>query len=135
MRGVRIFAELMATTEGRRTGASGLAARCLPTAAIVDGGRAEELRRNEVHVLPVKHRRRAGDRRRLQSGLIRRWPEVGCSAVTDDERDAVPIEEILDRIPGAPERAEEGLDQARRGAGIPLDALVDPAPRAPDAPA
>jgi hypothetical protein len=52
--------------------------------------------------------------------------------VTDDERDAVPIEQILDRIPGALERAQEGLDQARRGEGIPLDALADPPPQVPD---
>jgi len=31
---------------------------------------------------------------------------------------------ILDSIPGAWERTQEGLEQARRGEGVPLDDLI-----------
>jgi hypothetical protein len=34
------------------------------------------------------------------------------------------VTEMLDSIPGAYEALQEGLDQARRGLGIPLDELV-----------
>jgi hypothetical protein len=62
------------------------------------------------------------------AGRIRRWPADRLQRVTDDEPDAVPIQEILDRIPGARARTREGLDQARRGEGVPLDALADAPP-------
>jgi hypothetical protein len=46
--------------------------------------------------------------------------------VTDDaDPDAGRITEILDAIPGAWERVQEGLAQGRRGEGTPIDELVD----------
>lgn len=54
--------------------------------------------------------------------------------MTEDERDVVPIEEILDRIPGAHERTREGIQQARRGEGVPLDELVEAPPQDPGEP-
>jgi hypothetical protein len=45
----------------------------------------------------------------------------------DDEKAAKPVEEILDAIPGAFERTQEGLADAARGEGTPLDALIDAA--------
>jgi hypothetical protein len=49
--------------------------------------------------------------------------------VPDEDHGTVPIEEVLDRIPGALERARDGLDQARRREGIPLDALAAAPPQ------
>jgi hypothetical protein len=43
----------------------------------------------------------------------------------------VPIQEILDRISGARARTREGLDQARRGEGVPLDAPAHAPPEEP----
>jgi hypothetical protein len=68
-------------------------------------------------------------------GGIRRWPGGRLQRVTDDEHDAVPIQEILDRIPRARARTREGLDQARRGEGVPLDGLADAPPDEPGEPA
>ena len=41
----------------------------------------------------------------------------------DAEASGAEITAILDSIPGAWERAQEGLEQARRGETIPLDEL------------
>jgi hypothetical protein len=42
----------------------------------------------------------------------------------DADPDASRKMEILDAIPGSWERTQEGLAQARRGEGIPLDELT-----------
>jgi hypothetical protein len=45
--------------------------------------------------------------------------------VPDDEHDVETVEELLDRIPGAYERTQEGRAQARRGEAVPLDEFAD----------
>ena len=45
-------------------------------------------------------------------------------AIDDADPDASRITEILDAIPGAWERTQEGLAQAARGEGTPLDKLA-----------
>jgi hypothetical protein len=55
--------------------------------------------------------------------------------VTGDQHNVPPIEEILDRIPDALERTQEGLEQAQRGEGVSLDALAEQPPQAPGSPA
>jgi hypothetical protein len=45
-------------------------------------------------------------------------------AIDEFEFDGARIAEILDGIPGAWERTQEGLQQARRGETIPLDDLL-----------
>lgn len=47
-----------------------------------------------------------------------------ASALDEADPDAGQITAILDSIPGAWERTQEGLAQARRGEGIPLDDLI-----------
>jgi hypothetical protein len=49
--------------------------------------------------------------------------EVLAGALDDFEFDGARITEILDSIPGSRERAQESLEQARRGETIPLDEL------------
>ena len=49
--------------------------------------------------------------------------EVLAGALDDFGMDGARMTEILDSIPGSRERAQEGLEQARRGETIPLDEL------------
>lgn len=49
--------------------------------------------------------------------------EILAGALDDFEVDGARMTEILDGIPGAWERTQEGLEQARRGEGVPLDEL------------
>jgi len=55
--------------------------------------------------------------------------EVALRAVEREEVDLSSLDgeqltKVLDSIPGSRERAQEGLEQARRGEGVPLDDLV-----------
>ena len=50
--------------------------------------------------------------------------EVLAGALDDFGMDGARMAEILDGIPGAWERTQEGLEQARRGEGIPLSDLT-----------
>jgi hypothetical protein len=50
--------------------------------------------------------------------------EVLAGALDEFEMDGGRITEILDGIPGAWERTQEGLEQARRGEGVALDDLI-----------
>ena len=50
--------------------------------------------------------------------------EVLAGALDDFEMDGARMTEILDSIPGAWERTQEGLEQARRGEGVPLNDLI-----------
>jgi hypothetical protein len=43
---------------------------------------------------------------------------------SEREPTAAEVVRLLDRIPGAREAIQEGIEQARRGEGIPLDELV-----------
>lgn len=43
----------------------------------------------------------------------------------DGDPDPEQVVDVLDAIPGAYERAQESIEQARRGEGVPLDDLAD----------
>ncbi len=61
-------------------------------------------------------------RAHMQEGTLAR--SLLSTALDDVDPDAERITEILDAIPGAWERTQEGLAQAARGQGTPLDKLV-----------
>lgn len=65
---------------------------------------------------------RLARRTHVQEGTLAR--SLLSSALDDADPDAARITEILDAIPGAWERTQEGLAQAARGEGTPLDELA-----------
>ncbi len=65
---------------------------------------------------------RLAERTHVQEGTLAR--SLLSTALDDADPDAVRITEILDMIPGAWERTQEGLAQAARGEGTPLDDLA-----------
>ena len=62
------------------------------------------------------------ERVHVQEGTLAR--SLLSSALDDADPDPARITEILDAIPGAWERTQEGLAQAARGEGTPLDELA-----------
>lgn len=65
---------------------------------------------------------RLAERTHIQEGTLAR--SLLSTALDDADPDATRITEILDAIPGAWERAQDGLGQAARGEGTPLDQLA-----------
>jgi hypothetical protein len=65
---------------------------------------------------------RLAERTHVQEGTLAR--SLLSTALDDADPDAGRIIEILDAIPGAWERTQEGLAQAARGEGRPLDELT-----------
>lgn len=65
---------------------------------------------------------RLAERTHVQEGTLAR--SLLSTALDDVDPDAARITEVLDTIPGAWERTQEGLVQAARGEGTPLDELV-----------
>jgi len=61
-------------------------------------------------------------RTHMQEGTLAR--SLLSTALDEVAPDAARITEILDSIPGAWEKTQNGLRQAARGEGIPLDDLV-----------
>lgn len=61
-------------------------------------------------------------RTHMQEGTLAR--SLLSTALDDVDPDASRITEVLDAIPGAWERTQEGLAQAARGEGTPLDELA-----------
>jgi hypothetical protein len=61
------------------------------------------------------------ERTRTQEGTLAR--SLLAHAIHDADVDARHVVELLDGIPGAFERAELGLEQARSGQTIPVDEL------------
>lgn len=61
-------------------------------------------------------------RTHVQEGTLAR--SLLSTALDDADPDAARITEILDAIPGAWQRTQEGLAQAARGEGTPLDQLA-----------
>jgi hypothetical protein len=61
-------------------------------------------------------------RTHIQEGTLAR--SLLATALDDADPDARRVTEILDAIPGAWERTQEGLAQAKRGEGIALDELA-----------
>jgi hypothetical protein len=64
---------------------------------------------------------RLAERTHMQEGTLAR--SLLATALDDVDPDASRVTEILDGIPGAWERTQEGLSQAMRGEGAPLDEL------------
>lgn len=64
---------------------------------------------------------RLAERTHVQEGTLAR--SLLSTALDDADPDASRITEILDAIPGAWERTQEGLAQAMHGEGTPLDEL------------
>jgi predicted transcriptional regulator len=62
---------------------------------------------------------RLAERTHVQEGTLAR--SLLSTALDDADPDAARITEVLDAIPGAWERTQEGLAQAARGEGTPLD--------------
>ena len=62
------------------------------------------------------------ERTHMQEGTLAR--SLLSTALDDADPDATRITEILDAIPGAWDRTQEGLAQAARGEGTPLDQLA-----------
>ncbi len=62
------------------------------------------------------------ERTHVQEGTLAR--SLLSTALDDTDPEAARITEILDSVPGAWERTQEGLEQARRGEGTPLDELI-----------
>ena len=65
---------------------------------------------------------RLAERTHVQEGTLAR--SLLSTALDDADPDVGRITEILDAIPGAWERTQEGLVQAKRGEGTPLDELA-----------
>jgi predicted transcriptional regulator len=85
---------------------------------------AERNRRINVTLEPDYARKLASlaERTHVQEGTLAR--SLLSTALDDADPDAARITEILDGIPGAWERTQEGLAQAARGEGTPLDELA-----------
>jgi hypothetical protein len=73
---------------------------------------------DEEHALKL---RRLAERTHTNEGTLAR--SLLSSALDEADPDPRNISELLDGIPGALERAQLGLAQARDGQGIPLDEL------------
>lgn len=65
---------------------------------------------------------RLAERNHVQEGTLAR--SLLSTAIDNADPDASRITEVLDAIPGAWERAQDGLAQAARGEGTPLDELA-----------
>jgi len=65
---------------------------------------------------------RLAERTHVQEGTLAR--SLLSTALDDADPSAERITEILDAIPGAWQRTQEGLAQAERGEGRPLDKLA-----------
>ncbi len=85
---------------------------------------AERNRRINVTLEPDYARKLASlaERTHVQEGTLAR--SLLSTALDDADPGAARITEILDGIPGAWERTQEGLAQAARGEGAPLDELA-----------
>jgi hypothetical protein len=85
---------------------------------------AERNRRINVTLEPDYAQKLASlaERTHIQEGTLAR--SLLSSALDDADPDAARITEILDGIPGAWERTQEGLAEAARGEGTPLDELT-----------
>lgn len=62
---------------------------------------------------------RLAERAHIQEGTLAR--SLLATALDDVDPDASRVTEILDAIPGAWERTQEGLAQSERGEGTPLN--------------
>jgi hypothetical protein len=74
---------------------------------------------DEVHARKLAS---LSERTHIQEGTLAR--SLLSTALDDADPDTARITEILDAIPGSWERTQEGLTQAARGEGTPLDELA-----------
>jgi hypothetical protein len=65
---------------------------------------------------------RLADRMHVQEGTLAK--SLLSTALDGADPDAAHITELLQGIPGAYERTMEGIEQARRGEGVPLSDLT-----------
>ena len=65
---------------------------------------------------------RLAERMHVQEGTLAK--SLLSTALDGADPGAEHIVELLNAIPGAYERAQEGIAQARRGEGVPLDELA-----------
>lgn len=65
---------------------------------------------------------RLAERMHVQEGTLAK--SLLSTALDGADPEAEHIVELLDSIPGAWESAQEGIEQARRGEGVPLDELA-----------
>lgn len=65
---------------------------------------------------------RLAERMHLQEGTLAK--SLLSTALDGADPDAAHIVQLLDGIPGAYERTQEGIAQARRGEGVSLDDLA-----------
>ncbi len=65
--------------------------------------------------------RRLSEQTNVQEGTLAR--SLRAHALDETDADPRHVAELLDAIPGAFDRAQLGLEQARRGETIPLDQL------------
>ncbi len=84
---------------------------------------AERNRRINVTLEPDYARKLASlaERTHVQEGTLAR--SLLSTALDEADPDAARITEILDGIPGAWERAQESMEQAKRGETVPLSKL------------
>jgi hypothetical protein len=73
---------------------------------------------DETHAVKL---RRLAERTHTNEGTLAR--SLLSSALDEADPDARNVADLLDGIPGALERAQQGLEQARAGHGIPLEEL------------
>jgi hypothetical protein len=73
---------------------------------------------DDVHALKL---RRLAERTHVNEGTLAR--SLLSTALDEADPDPRQIADLLDRIPGAFERAQLGLQQARAGLGTPLEEL------------
>jgi hypothetical protein len=73
---------------------------------------------DEIHALKL---RRLAERTHTNEGTLAR--SLLSTALDEADPDARNVTELLDGIPGALERAQLGLEQARAGLGTPLEDL------------
>lgn len=65
---------------------------------------------------------RLAERMHVQEGTLAK--SLLSTALDGADPDAAHVTTLLDRLPGAFERTQEGIAQARRGEGVPLDDLA-----------
>ena len=65
---------------------------------------------------------RLADRMHVQEGTLAK--SLLSTALDGADPDADHIAGLLDSLPGAYDRTQEGIAQARRGEGVPLDELA-----------
>jgi hypothetical protein len=83
---------------------------------MADGGDRFNVQLDEIHATKL---RALAERTHVNPGTLAR--SLLCTALDAAEPDPATIVALLDSIPGAFERAKQGLHEIRSGGGIPLE--------------